>query len=146
MPAEKELDFSAEYTGFNGRKVKWTTPESGVSPTGPFDKGYIDIYKTFGVRSQVISLAVTYIKSPESREAAIKFGADYWARVILNGQEIFHPEIRPLVAPVKGEVTIPVTLTQGENILLIKNHAGSGGNGFWISITDPGDLEFSSKL
>ena len=146
LPLENPVDLSAAYADVGGKEVRWATPVLGASLTGPFGKGYVDLYKTFGVMSNVVCCAVTRIDSPEEREALISFGADYWAKVTLNREEAFRPEDRPRAAPAKGEVTFPVTLRKGENVLFIKNHAGSAGNGFWLSITDPGDLEISSGM
>ena len=145
LPPEKELDLSAVYEGLNNLKVRWIKPKGGISPTDPFSPGYIDLYKTFGVLSNVISFGVTYIESPDERKTLIKFGADYWAKIWLNGEEIFTPEKRPPAPPKAGEISIPVTLKKGINILLIKIHAGSAGNGFWVSILDSGDLKFSAE-
>lgn len=140
LPGENALDLSAEYVGLNGRKVRWVTPEEGISSMKPADKGYIDLYKTFGVMSHVVTCTVTQITCPEERAASLRFGADYWARIVLNGDTVFLPETRPKAAPAKGEVTVPITLVKGVNTLAIRNHAGSAGNGFWLAITDPGDL------
>ena len=146
LPPEHPVDLSAAYAGADGRKVRWVTPVSDASLTGPFGKGYVDLYTTFGVMSHVVCCAVTRIDSPEERKALISFGSDYWAKVTLNDEEVFRPEGRPRAAPAKGEVTIPIALRKGENVLFIKNHAGSAGNGFWLSITDPGDLELNSGM
>jgi len=35
-------------------------------------------------------------------------------------------------------------LKKGSNELLVKVHAGSAGNGFWLAISDPGDLRITA--
>jgi hypothetical protein len=65
---------------------------------------------------------------------------DYWARVWLNGAEVFSNVNAHDQPPHKDEYAIPVRLSAGANGILVKLHAGSQGNGFWMSISDPGDL------
>ena len=67
---------------------------------------------------------------------------DYWAKVWVNGEVVFRPDDRPKGPPLKGESQMPIALRKGTNRILLKIHAGSNGNGFWLSITDPGDLGF----
>ncbi|MFZ2657762.1 MAG: family 10 glycosylhydrolase [Victivallales bacterium] len=144
---EKELDFTKGYEGLNNKTVNWRKPVGKVDMKGnmcdPSASNYVDLYTTFGVMSSMIGYAATSIESPDERDAEISFGVDYWAKMWLNGELILKPGDRPLAPPKKGEMKIQVKLKKGENILLLKIHAGSAGNGFWLAISDPGDLKIS---
>jgi hypothetical protein len=44
-----------------------------------------------------------------------------------------------------GILEAPIELKKGWNVLLVKNHGGTGGNRFVPYITNPGDLEFARR-
>jgi hypothetical protein len=140
LPPEEQIDFSALYPGDHGRMLRWTTPLTGINVADATATHFIDFYRTFGVLSEVVGYAVTRIESPEDRAAEIRFGADYWAKVWLNGEVILRPDQRPATPPRKGEHSLAVRLRKAANTVVIKVHAGSAGNGFWCAISDPGDL------
>jgi hypothetical protein len=62
----------------------------------------------------------------------------------LNGEQVFEI-VKAHGAPCAGQFAIPVQLRKGRNELLVKVHAGSRGNGFWLSISDPGDLVLQAR-
>jgi hypothetical protein len=68
---------------------------------------------------------------------------DFWARIWLNGEVVFSNVDNHASKPHKDEYAIPVRLASGRNEIMIKVHAGSMGNGFWMSISDPGDLKMA---
>ncbi|MBN1863994.1 MAG: family 10 glycosylhydrolase [Victivallales bacterium] len=142
---EKELDFTKAYEGLDNKAVKWRKPVSGSDAKGnlcdPHASNYVDLYTTFGMMSGMISYATASIESPDERDVEISFGVDYWAKVWLNGELVLRPFDRPIKSPGKGEMKIPAKLKKGENIILMKIHAGNAGNGFWLAISDPGDLK-----
>ncbi len=130
----------------NGKTLSWVTPQVGVQSTDSEAPNYICLYRTFGEISVggkgSISYAYTEVESPEARPAQLNVGADYWAKIWANGEVVFRPGDRPAGPPLKGESQVPISLRKGTNPILLKIHAGSNGNGFWLSITDPGDLDF----
>lgn len=131
FPPEKDRNPSALYE-FDGKKLRWVRPG--------FDSDYVDLFKVTGAFNHRVSYAMTIVESPEERPAEVKFGVDYWARIWLNGEKVF--EITGgHSAPHKGEFTFPIKLRKGLNELFLKINAGSAGNGFWLSISDPGDLK-----
>ncbi|MBN1558405.1 MAG: family 10 glycosylhydrolase [Lentisphaerae bacterium] len=142
---ETEIDFGKRYER-GGKTLAWVRPQEGVQPTDSRAAHYICLYKTFGEISAggkgTISYAYTEVESPEARPAQLSFGADYWASIRVNGALVFRPGDRPGGPPQKGESQVPITLRKGVNAILLKIHAGSNGNGFWLSITDPGDLRY----
>jgi hypothetical protein len=129
---EKVRDFTATYKGDHGQQLTWVHPKS--------DGPHVNLHKITGAYQYRVSYAVTTINSPEDRKARIKFGVDYWAKMWLNGKKVFQIG-KSHGAPGPGQFTIPVDLKQGANELLVKVNAGSAGNGFWLAISDPGDLK-----
>ena len=142
---EDEIDFKKKYK-VDGKALSWVRPQKGILGTDPDALNYIDLHKTFGEISEhgrgTISYAVTYIYSPEEREASLSVGVDYWAKILVNKEIVLTPHIRPAAPPKKGEIEVPVKLRKGTNEILIKIHAGTAGNGFWMAISDPGDLTY----
>lgn len=131
FPPETARDATASYVGDGGTRIGWIHPAS--------EGDYVNLHKLTGAFDWRVSYAVTDIESPEDRPAELRFGVDYWARIWLNSKVVFE-ETSGHGPPCKAQYTIPVQLRKGHNELLLKIHAGSAGNGFWISISDPGDL------
>jgi hypothetical protein len=134
-PPEKSLNFSVPCEGSDGKTVSWRKPPSNAD--------YIDLYEWTGAFANRIGYAVCRLESPAQRDAQIKFGVDFWARIWLNGEIVFSNVGNHASKPHKDEYTIPVRLASGRNEIMIKVHAGSMGNGFWMSISDPGDLKMA---
>ena len=135
-PPEKSLNFSVPCEGIAGKTVSWRKPPSNAD--------YIDLYEWTGAFTNRIGYAVCRLESPAQRDAQIKFGVDFWARIWLNGEVVFSNVDNHASKPHKDEYTIPVRLASGRNEIMIKVHAGSMGNGFWMSISDPGDLKMAA--
>lgn len=130
-PAEEVRDFSASYAGVGGKPVAWRRLSG--------DSDYVDLGAY-----HLINYAVAYVDSPDAREGALSLGVDYWAKLWLNGELVFTPDQRPATAPHEGETLLRVPLRAGRNEILLKVHSGSAGNGFWLALSDPGDLRYES--
>ena len=102
---------------------------------------YINFVDKHG--SNGISYAVTHILAPTARKVRLSYGVDYWAKIWLNGQEVLNLSERSY-NPAKGQFTLDVELKAGWNQLLVKVRPGSNGNGFWLALSDPGDLKLSA--
>ncbi|MFA6291614.1 MAG: family 10 glycosylhydrolase [Victivallales bacterium] len=134
---EISRDFSASYKGLGGKNISWFRPT--------IKSDYVDFYKLTSEYGKVIGYAVCLLDCPKSRDAQIGFGSDYFAKVWVNNEEIFNNVLTHAGPPAKNEYSIPVRLLEGRNEIMVKIHAGSQGNGFWMSISDPGDLKIASK-
>ena len=134
FPSGVSCDLNAKFKGLDGREVSWTKSQE--------QSDYVDFYKLTGEKSFRIGYAYCDIESPAERDAQITFGVDYWAKIWLGDKEVYSV-LGGHEGPHKGEFSFPVRLAAGKNRLLVKLHAGGNGNGFWMSITDPGDLKFS---
>ena len=132
-PPEMARDFAAKCEGLNGKTLAWQRPT--------FDADYVDFYKQTGEYCFKIGYAVCRLDSPKERDAQLRFGVDYWAKIWLNGEEVFTNVDAHNQPPHKNEYAIPVRLAAGRNEILVKLHAGMQGNGFWLNISDPGDLK-----
>lgn len=146
-PPEKEIDLDASYEGTDGKKVTWQPCKPAEVIRRDLDKGVT--FKQIGVNKGQIAYAVVFITSPTERDAELRIGTDWWARAWVNDNEVKTERPADLVktdgAQFNAESTPAATvhLKKGINVLLVKNHGGSGGNRFFAYITDPGDLQFS---
>jgi hypothetical protein len=133
LPPEVAREFSAPQEA-SDKPWKWRR-QSG-------QEDYVDFKKLTGQGKGSIHYAVTYIVSPVERDAAVSFSSDYFTRMWLNGtvvQDFYHPGGHPE----KGQMKMDLHLKKGVNELLLKVGAGSGGNGFWLAVNNPGDLRFA---
>ncbi len=133
---ERKRDFAAESAGPDGRKLRWQIP------TGQSD--YVNLKNCFQQAAGSLGYAVTYIHSPQARHARLVYGMDYWAKFWLNG-DVVKDYAAHGGAPFKGQFTFDVNLRPGWNELLLKVVSGSLGNGFWLAVSDPGDLKISPR-
>lgn len=158
-PPEKNIDFSQQYSGDSGQKVKWhdCVPETIVR--FDLDKGVT--FRQIGVKQEKninnskytgrVCYGVTFIKSPDKRNAVLGIACDWWANAYINGKKVISERAKALKANdgaefnTDGIVEAPIKLKKGWNTLLIKCHGGNGGNRYVPYITNPGDLEFSNK-
>ncbi|MEI8196165.1 MAG: hypothetical protein WCI73_09680, partial [Phycisphaerae bacterium] len=105
------------------------------------DADFVNLVERCG--SNGISYAVTHIQVPAARKVRLSYGVDYWAKMWLNGAPVLNLTERSN-APAKGQSTLDVELQAGWNQLLVKVRPGSNGNGFWLAVSDPGDLKFAA--
>jgi hypothetical protein len=135
-PPEVKRDFSAAVPIGEGQIARWE-PLTG-------DSDYIDFFAKYRLYSKGISYAATYIHVLTARSARLSYGVDYWAKLWLNGEMVQDLSQRGY-APAKGQFKLDIRLKQGWNELLVKVHSGSAGNGFWMAISDPGDLRVAPQ-
>ncbi|MCI0555301.1 MAG: fibronectin type III domain-containing protein, partial [Anaerolineae bacterium] len=81
-----------------------------------------------------VAYAATYVYSPTSQQAYLKWGSSHEAKVWLNGQSVVDDTtITPLVI---DELDIPVTLQAGWNTFIAKTSIGTGSWRFSAKIGD----------
>jgi len=121
----------SDFTGDQGQALQWLRPDTSDE--------YINLHQLTGAYNWRVSYAATTIESDRGQAAVLRFGVDYWARLWLNGQRVFEL-VEGHGPPCPAQYTVPIQLRAGANRLLVKIHAGSAGNGFWLAISDPGNL------
>ena len=125
IPEEEiQIDMSKEYDGAAG-KIKWS-------------KGSDEIYDGFFEfgKEEAFYAAYAWISftSPEEREAEIRFDSDDQGKVWLNGKKVYaHRRTRGAQIDRR---TIPITLSAGDNTILVKVCNQSLPWGFYLRITD----------
>ncbi|MFA6294310.1 MAG: family 10 glycosylhydrolase [Victivallales bacterium] len=141
------------------REKNWRPPEISIDPAAIYDvadgvkrgwvkldgtSDFINLGRLFDRYAGSISYAVTYINSSSESRVRLLYGMDYWTKIWINGELVRDVDSHG-GAPFKGQFQVDVPLKAGVNELLVKVASGSLGNGFWMSISDPGDLRFSQK-
>ncbi len=126
-----QIDTEAKYDGVNGQ-VSWKQ-STDETYNGFFDFGNDE-------KTHVAYAWITFI-SPEERKAQIRFDSDDQGKVWLNGNKVYaHRRTRGAVIDRR---TIPVTLTAGQNTILVKVCNESLPWGFYLRITDTEGKPFS---
>ncbi len=126
-----EIDRNAEYEGLSGQ-VKWKRGADEV----------YDGFYTFGEDEKwLTSYAWITFSSPDERKAQIRFDSDDQGKVWLNGKKVYaHRRTRGAQIDRR---TIPVTIVNGKNTILVKVSNESLPWGFYLRITDTDGNPFS---
>ncbi|MGV8094177.1 MAG: glycoside hydrolase family 2 TIM barrel-domain containing protein [Mangrovibacterium sp.] len=90
-----------------------------------------------------LGYAVKIVEADEARKAILRLGVDYYAKVYVNGEQIFNKDY--LASAVPDAFSIPVRLKQGENVIVVKCLAGNKGFGFWANLSEP-DADLDEAL
>ena len=130
-----EIDLTAKYDGLDG-KVRWKQ-----FTDNEFD-GYIQIGEE-DVDWRV-AYAFATVTSPDKLEVEIRFDSDDQGKVWLNGKEVFsHTKVFMAIV---DTYTIPVTLKQGKNSILVKVCNEKGPYAFYLRITDEDGKPFDDLI
>ena len=125
------IDLTAKYDGLNGQ-VSWEK----------FSDEALDAYIHLGEYN--VDWRVSYIfatvTSPDERKAQIRWDSDDQGKVWLNGKQI-SAHTKTFAAEI-DKYTIPVTLKQGKNNILVKICNRQSGWGFYLRITDENGKPF----
>lgn len=149
FPPEEEFRPNIAYTGAGEREVRWRHVATGQ---GDQAERRVNFSYICGVEDGGVCYARTVIFCPEERDAEILFGCDWWANVLVNGEIVQSLRDGKLRAEdgcwFSGwkPNAVHVRLIRGENIILIKNHGGTGANWFTFAISDPGDLTINPEM
>ena len=125
IPEEQtQIDKTAEYDGISG-KIRWVKSSDET----------FDGFFNFGMDENFyVAYAWISFTSPEQREAEVRFDSDDQGKVYLNGKKVYaHRRTRGASIDRR---TIPVTLIDGENTILVKVCNESQPWGFYLRITD----------
>ena len=136
QPPEATRDPSAVFAFADGTTGGWRTLDGTAD--------FIDFGRAFGQYSGTICYARTGIQALAATSVRLLYGMDYWMKIWVNGELVKNLETHG-GAPFKGQFQVDVPLKAGANELLVKVASGSLGNGFWMAVSDPGNLRFSAK-
>jgi len=145
-PPDKEINLNASYKNAYGNVLKWNQVKENYG-------NLEDMGPNFSIRSRSAKhdfcFAVTYIKSPDDRNAQIFLAPDWWSDLFVNGKKIESD----LPAKVKEKIAanfttwkprgVTVSLKKGWNTVMVKTMGGSLGSSLCAIISDQKDLEFS---
>jgi hypothetical protein len=137
FPPEQQRNLTIEIPLENGKALRWKTPDKFAD--------FVDLSSGNQPNPNSVGYAVTHIYAPSARTARLSYGMDYWIKIWLDGKLLKDYEPHSGGAPVKGQYVLDVELQAGWNELFVKVVSGSGGNGFWMAVSNPGDLRFSAK-
>jgi hypothetical protein len=135
-PPEQNIDLDATYSGKNDQ-ITWQEVDGTPGGYG------MGLWSMFEPSEFIISYALTYIYSPDDREAILKYSSDDGSKIFLNDEEIYRFLAVNIARPDQTEVKLK--LKKGQNKLLLKLENNFGGYAFYARITDP-DLVISRNF
>jgi hypothetical protein len=127
-PPEKTLELSQKHIGKEGKTIQWEI-------TAANESGFVPLQSLISPNERAAAYALTFIDSPDTREAILLIGSDDGVRVWLNGKLIHsNPAYR---GAYPDQDRVHVRLQKGKNTLLMKILQGGGGWGFYARFVDP---------
>ncbi len=130
FPPEREIDLAKSY---DDGKLKWQNKPDLTDGKPQTLAG-----------ENVATYLYRVIKTPEARKVTLSFGSDDAIKVWLNGKPILEKKVMRGVEPDQDKVA--VTLSPGENQLLMKVVNYSGGYGFYFKKTDQDEGDLPQSL
>lgn len=128
-PPEREIDYAGQYTGKDGRTLRWRPFRAGDI----HQDGFYDLNAACADQDLATAYTTLTVDADEATPARVLLGADDSVKVWLNGELIHdHMEIVHPAAP--GQDQIDVTLQPGENTFLLKICDNYGGWGYYFDL------------
>jgi hypothetical protein len=130
-PPEKEIDFTATYTGLNGDQVKWKEHHN------PEYLGKIDFLTIFKHVGNVCAYGAVTVESPKKQDVQIRLGSNDYVKMWLNGKQKWNwwNSSKGRHVTLDNDI-FPVTLPKGKSQILLKISNVGGNWGFCFRITD----------
>jgi alpha-glucosidase len=139
---EKNLDLSAAYAGREGGQVSWTPYRVNPNETVDGFSGVVNFRRLYNF-DNATAFAATTLESNSDATVDLLFRHDDGAIVWVNGKEVYR-STKPR-ALYDGEARVPVTLTAGDNSILVKVDQHAFNWGFVMSVA-PRDGERLPEL
>lgn len=128
-PPEQELALNKSYPGKNGQQVTWKQVKASSS-------GYVPLNQLLQPNEKAVAYGLTYLYSPEEREALLLLGSDDGVKLWVNDALVHtNPAYR---GAYPDQDKVKVHLQAGWNKILVKVLQGAGGWGYYLRIPDPG--------
>ena len=124
-----QIDTTAKYYGRDKDKlISWEKPSDNKLD------GHFDFGNDNGINNDSAAYAWAIVISPDERDVVIRFDSDDQGTVWLNGEKVF--EHHRTSGTEIDRYTIPVTLKQGENTILVKVCNSTQTWDFYLRLTD----------
>jgi hypothetical protein len=124
---EQEFDTGKIYTGKDGKPIQWKAFHTDST-------GYVGLMKLYLPNQFTVAYGVSYVYSPNDRDAPLFIGSDDGLKVWVKGGA--NPD----------QDTVVVRLADGWNKVMLKVEQGWGEWGFYSRGPNPqADLRFSSE-
>jgi len=146
QPPEREIDFTKEYPGAGGITVKWMSSEDTQHFRNPTQNRTGLQFEQSVHPNQYVSLyALTYVHAPEKLPVNLLIGSDDSVRCWVNDELVWsNPCIRGLQP---NQDSVPATLREGWNKILLKVANNLGVWGFYFQIVDrKGEFRFDLEV
>ncbi len=137
-PPESEalaLNASASFSGKNGETIGWTPAKAG-------DKWDVDFRASFPGRGG-LGYALTSLRSPHKQHARLFVESSDKIEMFVNGVKIYSLDAFDSHAAALGYAD--VSLSAGDNQLLVKASEGGGGWGFTLGIEANAPISVSAE-
>ncbi|HJT34313.1 MAG TPA: hypothetical protein VJ783_19890 [Pirellulales bacterium] len=113
FPPEERIDLQANYTGKDGKTIRWLRRRAGDA------LGKLDLLQAIAPVKEAVGYAYSELLAPRDIDAQLRCGADDNCTVWLNGERIFGRE-QWLNGTRFDRFIVPVHLRSGKNSLLVK--------------------------
>ncbi len=134
---ESEIDFTQTCKGKNGKTAAWKRIERTVDEESVLTNEFlVDLHDaTGGFSEYAVAYAVTYLDSPNDRDAVLAVGSDDGVAVWVNGEVVHRNHVgRPYTS---RKDIVPVHLKKGRNELMLKISQGNAGWEFCAHLEFP---------
>jgi hypothetical protein len=116
------------------QEAAWAEWRTISAPAAGSQPAIVDLMGLLGGSERVAYLR-TWIHSRETQRARLELGSDDGIKAWLNGAVVHANKVDRGLAP--GQDTVPVTLNEGWNMLLLKVTQGGGGWAACARLRDP---------
>jgi hypothetical protein len=134
--AETARDLDAGVSLDGGARGAWVVPDG--------EDGYVDFRRAFQRMAGSLAYAVTHLHVAADCDVRLVYGADYFIRLWVNGTLIADVPSQGGAA-IRDRFEQQVPLRAGWNEVRVKLASGTYGNGFWMAVSDPGDLRVDAR-
>jgi len=130
-PPEREIDFTAQYEGKDGRALRWRP----FSATDIHANGFFDLNAACADVDFATAYATLTVRADQRTPARLLLGTDDSVKLWLNGKLIHENPV--IVRPAEpAQDTVDLTLEPGDNTFLLKICDNLGGWGFFFDLVD----------
>ncbi len=124
---ETILDLQKDYQGATKQPIRWKYVQTPVN-------GCLSLVDKINPHEFVVTYAVTFIYSPDSRKVTLFLGTDDGGKVFFNGREVYRYLGERVAEPDQAEIGL--NMIPGWNKLLLKVENNMGQYAFYARLVD----------